>query len=130
MRPRAHLGVSRVLVVEDDRLVTEAVATLFKTLSLETRFARDGEEAMGQIALGRFQPELAMVDFGLPGDIDGIALIQEMRGRLPKCAFLLITGDTRPEVIRRAADEGVTVVHKPLSIDKLDAALKAIGLTT
>ena len=129
-RPRAHLGVSRVLVVEDDRLVTEAVATLFKTLSLETRFARDGEEAMGQIALGRFQPELAMVDFGLPGDIDGIALIQELRGRLPKCAFLLITGDTRPEVIRRAADEGVTVVHKPLSIDKLDAALKSIGLTT
>lgn len=129
VRKPSKLRFSRVLVVEDDRLVSDAIGMLFDSLGLETRFARDADEALGLISLGRFMPELTLVDFGLPGSLDGISIIGELRLRLPKCAFLLITGDTRPEVIRRAADQGISVLHKPLSVDRLDAALKEIGLS-
>ena len=120
------LGVARVLVVEDDPLVVDAMATLFNTLGVEARFAVDAADAMRQTALGRFIPDLALVDFGLPGPQDGISLVRALRPRLPRCTFLLVTGDTRPEVIRRAADAGVPMLHKPVSVAQLKDKLHVL----
>ena len=123
-----RLSVSRVLIVEDDELVIDAIATLFRTLGIEANYALDSDDALMQTTLGRFMPDIALVDFGLPGSMDGIALIRQLRVRLPRCVFLLITGDTRPEVIRRAADAGIETLHKPLSVDRLNEKLNALGI--
>ena len=127
-KARTHLAAAKVLVVEDDRLVVDAMATLFKTLGVDARYALDGEDALVQTALGRFIPDLALVDYGLPGSLDGIALVRELRVRLPNCAFLLVTGDTRPEVMRRAAEAGIATLHKPVSVDRLNEKLKSMGI--
>lgn len=119
------LDVGRMLVVEDDRLIIDAMRTVADALGIDVRFASDAETALEQIALGRFIPELALVDFGLPGRLDGIATILAMRDRLPGCRFLLVTGDTRPEVIRRAASVGITTMHKPISVERISEALRA-----
>jgi two-component system CheB/CheR fusion protein len=119
---------SRVLVVEDDRLVIEAMSTLFSSFGVEARFAIDADDALMETALGRFIPEVALVDFGLPGELDGISLVRELRVRLPRCVFLLVTGDTRPEVIRRAADAGIPTLHKPVTVERLNEKLKELGV--
>ncbi len=124
------LGVSRVLVVEDDRLVVEAMATLLSTLGVEARYATDADDAMRQTSLGRFIPDLALVDIGLPGPVDGISLVKALRLRIPRCAFLLVTGDTRPEVMRRATDAGIPILHKPVSFDRLNEKLKTLNVRT
>ena len=126
-RHGARLSVSNILVVEDDRLVADAMLTLFRALGVEARFALDADEAMMITALGRFIPDVALVDFGLPGPIDGIALVREMRVRLPRCTYLLVTGDTRPEVLRRAAEFGVPVLHKPITVERLNDKLEELG---
>lgn len=123
-----RLSVSNVLIVEDDQLVIDAIGTLFRTLGVDARYAVDGDDALIQTSLGRFVPDLALIDFGLPGSRDGISLIRELRARLPRCTFLLITGDTRPEVIRRAADAGIETLHKPLSVERLNQKLEALGI--
>jgi CheY-like chemotaxis protein/two-component sensor histidine kinase len=127
LRYGARLSASNILVVEDDRLVVDAMSTLFRTLGIEARFALDGDEALMITALGRFIPDVALVDYGLPGTIDGIALIREMRVRLPRCTFLLVTGDTRPEVLRSAADLGVPVLHKPITVERLNEKLEELN---
>ncbi|MCL4745746.1 MAG: response regulator [Burkholderiaceae bacterium] len=121
-----RLSVSNILVVEDDRLVVDAMSTLFRTLGIEARFALDGDEALMVTALGRFIPDVALVDYGLPGAIDGIALIRELRVRLTRCVFVLVTGDTRPEVLRRAADSGIPVLHKPITVERLNEKLEEL----
>lgn len=118
------LDVESMLFVEDDRLVVDALRAVVASKGIRARFASDAEEAFEFIALGRFMPEVALVDFGLPGGMDGIALIQAMRERLPACRYLLVTGDTRPEVIRRAAQAGIATLHKPLSMEKIAEALR------
>lgn len=125
---RARFAVSNVLVVEDDQLVVDAIGTLFRALGIDARYAADADDALIQTSLGRFVPDLALVDFGLPGTRDGISLIRELRTRLPNCAFLLITGDTRPEVIRRAAEAGIATLHKPLSVERLNEKLESLGI--
>ena len=125
-RAGPSLAVSRVLVVEDDHLVVDAMAALFNAIGVEARFALDADDAMRQTALGRFMPDLALVDFGLPGRRDGIALVQSLRLRLPGCVFLLVTGDTRPEVIRRATDAGIPILHKPITIEQLSDKLSSL----
>ncbi len=121
-----RLSVANILVVEDDRLVVEAMSTLFRALGIEARFALDGDEALMITALGRFIPDVALVDYGIPGTIDGIALIREMRVRLARCVFVLVTGDTRPEVLRRAADSGIAVLHKPITVEQLNEKLEEL----
>ncbi len=122
------LRSSKVLVVEDDRLVIDALSTLFRTLKVEARFAIDADDALMETALGRFIPDVALVDYGLPGNLDGISLVRELRVRLPRCVFLLVTGDTRPEVIRRAAEAGVPTLHKPVTVERLNEKLKELGV--
>jgi signal transduction histidine kinase len=124
------IEVESVLVVEDDKLVADALATVFSGIGVKARYAMDGEDALMQTALGRFIPDLAMVDFGLPGRYDGLTLIAHLKNRLPKCVFLLVTGDTNPEVLRRATDEGIPVLHKPITMNRLAEKLRQIGVRT
>ncbi|MFZ9679546.1 MAG: response regulator, partial [Quisquiliibacterium sp.] len=100
----------------------------FGALGITARYAMNGDDALMQTALGRFQPELAMIDYGLPGRFDGITLIGMLRPRFPNCKFLLVTGDTNPEVLKRASSEQVPVLHKPITIARLADKLKEIGL--
>jgi len=127
-QPDRQLPAHNVLVVEDDQMVVDAIATLFRTLGINARYALDGEDAFTQTALGRFVPDLALVDFGLPGAMDGITVVQRLRSRLPNCTFLLVTGDTSPEVLRRAADAGVPILHKPVNIQRLNEKLDELGV--
>ena len=118
--------VSKMLMVEDDRLVRDGLASVCEALGIEAHFASEAEEAFSMTALGRFQPEAVLVDFGLPGAYDGIEVIEQLRKRLPGAVFVLVTGDTRPEVIRRAVDAGIAILHKPLSLEKLAETLATL----
>ncbi|GAA4411476.1 hybrid sensor histidine kinase/response regulator [Quisquiliibacterium transsilvanicum] len=126
VRWATSLDVSSMLVVEDDRLIIDAMRTVAESLGIDARFASDAEGALALTALGRFMPEVALVDFGLPGSMDGIATILAMRERLRDCRFLLVTGDTRAEVIGRAAQLGISTLHKPISVERIAEALRAM----
>jgi signal transduction histidine kinase len=115
-----------VMVVDDEPLVRDAFATLLEPLGIDVDFAASPSEALALLDEAGAEPELAIVDFGLPGPMDGIALIGELRRRLPQVRAMLVTGDTRPEVIRRAADAGVNVLHKPFTAAQFTAALKTL----
>ena len=124
----APIPIDSVLVVEDDQLVVDALATVFETLGVTAAYASSGDDALMKTALGRFIPQLAMVDYGLPGNFDGITLIGHLRVRFPNCKFLLVTGDTSAEVLRRATDANLSVLHKPITIGRLSDKLAEMGI--
>lgn len=72
----AHNGDHRVMVVDDNKDATMALAELIRFLGYEVRTAHDGPAAI-EIARG-FHPAIAFVDIGLPG-MDGYALATWLR---------------------------------------------------
>ncbi|HZE89798.1 MAG TPA: response regulator, partial [Verrucomicrobiae bacterium] len=66
----------RVLVVDDDRYVAEAVAGLLSKEGLDVSIAGGGEEAL--LAAREDRPDLIVLDLKMPG-VDGVQVIRRLR---------------------------------------------------
>src|SRR6478672_6577518 len=94
----------RVFVVDDNR---DAADTLGMYLSLEgydVRVAYDGDEAIEEAH--QFQPEVALLDIGLPGK-DGYEIARAMRSERDDDVMLIaVTGYTSEDDVARARAAG------------------------
>ena len=114
----------RVLVVEDDPLLGDALAVGLKQRGFEADWVQDGREA--QTAM-RVEPFAAVVlDLGLPG-LSGLDLLGGERARGNKVPVLILTA--RDAVLDRITglDSGADdYVVKPTDLDELAARLRAL----
>lgn len=108
-----------LLVVDDDLAVCEAMTVLGTSRGHRVTTANDPAAALAQE--GPF--DVALVDFQLGSDIDGIDLIGRLRTCHPGLRAALVTADRSPETPRRAAALGIPVLAKPLAAATLDAWL-------
>ena len=94
----------RVFVVDDNR---DAADTLGMYLSLEgydVRVAYDGDEAIEEAH--QFQPEVALLDIGLPGK-DGYEIARAMRSERDDDVMLIaVTGYTSEDDVAKARAAG------------------------
>jgi two-component system response regulator DesR len=97
----------RVLLVEDERILREALASL---LAQESDLDVVAEAASGEGALSaarRCRPDVCVLDIGLPG-ADGIDVAGQLRREFPDCCAMVLTGIGQPGHLRRAIAAGVT----------------------
>lgn len=128
--PTAVLQGARVLVVDDDALVLDAMASLLTQWGCRVTTAVNGTEALERISGGAVAPDVLLCDYRLPGNENGVDVIARLRvaaGR--QIPATLITGDTAPERLREARAAGYPLLHKPLQPAKLRALLEQL-LTT
>ena len=84
--------VTRVLLVDDHPLVREALA---RRLGQEPGFEIVGEACDADEAIGLLQtlrPEVLILDLGLPGARDGLALIEQINGHAWTPKIVVLTG--------------------------------------
>ena len=114
----------RVLVVEDDPLLGDALAVGLKQRGFEADWVQDGREA--QTAM-RVEPFAAMVlDLGLPG-LGGLELLRGERARGNKVPVLLLTARDAVQDRITGLDSGADdYVVKPTDLDELAARLRAL----
>lgn len=67
-----------VLHVEDDKHVADSVATLLRAQGYRCLVAYDGLGALEQIARCKDEPDVLVLDFSLPGEMDGADVAQEV----------------------------------------------------
>jgi DNA-binding NarL/FixJ family response regulator len=82
--------VVRVVVVDDQTLLREGIATLLAT---DTRIAIVGRGANGQDAIhlaGSLQPDVVLLDIRMPV-VDGIQATREIKGRWPDVRVVILT---------------------------------------
>ncbi|MDD4912240.1 MAG: ATP-binding protein [Sideroxydans sp.] len=107
----------RVLVVDDDELVRNGTAGLLTSWGCQISMA--GSLAEGrQLSVGAHF-DLVVSDYRLP-DGDGLELadsIKQQDERKP--AFILISGDTSPEILQKVIAQGLHLLHKPVRPAKL-----------
>jgi two-component system response regulator MprA len=113
----------RVLVVEDDEDIAQALQRSLRLEGYEVRLAGDGEAAL-QTAI-MFQPDLVVLDLGLP-KLDGIEVARRLRAR-DDVPILVLTArdavDARVEGLDSGADDYLV---KPFERQELLARLRAL----
>jgi two-component system, OmpR family, response regulator MprA len=114
----------RILVVEDDRSVRDALDRALRAQGYEVTTAGDGLAALA--AVTREDPDLVVLDLGLPG-MDGLAVCRRLRA----------DGDHRPVLVltaRDAVDDRVAgldvgaddYLGKPFALEELLARVRAL----
>lgn len=115
--------MTRVLVVDDDRLVCWSLERTLSREGYEVSAVDSAEQALAQLGPSCF--DLAIVDVVLPG-MDGLELIGRIRSVCPDIKALVITGWGSRDVERRALEQGAfAYVEKPFSIKELIGLVKS-----
>ena len=112
---------ARVLVIDDEDEILEALAGLLPHLGCEVRVATGSQQALAVLEAG-FQPDVLLVDHRLRGET-GPQVIAQLRERCPQVPAVLVTGDTSPLNLRSLQNIGFQVVHKPVDGQRLAQAL-------
>jgi len=117
-------GSGRILVVDDEPSIVDAVATALRYEGFEVDEATGGRDALRSVA--EREPDLVVLDWMLP-DLDGIEVGRRMRERGFKSAILFLTAkdsvDNKVEALRAGGDDYVT---KPFSLAEVVARVQAI----
>ncbi len=122
---REHrLAGLRVLVLDDEQSVREAMQALLSAHGCEVRLAATTRGAMLDSLAA--PPDLLLADLRLRNGDDGIAAVQSLRSALPDLPALLVSGDTAPERLRQAQAAGLTLLHKPVAAEALLEAMERL----
>jgi two-component system, cell cycle response regulator CpdR len=110
----------RVLVVDDDVLVLELLASMLADLGCDAVTARSAIEALGTIAKDE-TVEILISDINMPG-LTGSNLATRARSYRPKIKVILLTGGTDKS-------QGFPLLRKPFSQYDLQRVMaEATGL--
>ncbi|QLL16703.1 two component system response regulator [Pseudomonas chlororaphis subsp. aurantiaca] len=117
-----------VLIVDDHKFLITGVSQLLSATSLYDvveEHVCDGLQVYS--VCGRIQPDIVVLDLGLPG-MDGIDVIHQLKRRWPKIIVIVLTADTteyRAIEARRAGASGYVLKKSPQHI-LLSALQKAV----
>ena len=115
-----------MLVVDDSRDAADSLRVLLELLGAEVRVAYDGAAALD--ACRGYQPEVVLLDIGMPG-MDGYEVARRIRqGTGPKDMTLIALTGWGQEKDRRNAKAAGFDHHlvKPVDIDALQGLLRAV----
>jgi signal transduction histidine kinase len=110
---RSLLG-KRLLLVEDDPMVAQALLPWAQALGMQVRHARHPDDVQGLADV-----DLVLCDIRLPGARDGITCLTQWLDEWPDAAGLLVSAESDPEVLDRAEQEGLLLLPKPVDPDLL-----------
>ena len=114
----------RILVVEDERPVRDALARVLRTDGYEVEVAEDGNAAL--TALSSTTPDALVLDVVLPG-VDGLEVCRRLRAAGDQVPVLMVTAldavADRVAGLDAGADDYLV---KPFSIEELRARMRAL----
>jgi two-component system OmpR family response regulator len=114
----------RILLVEDDIMIGEAVSTALKDGAYSIDWVTDGES--GWIALQNTPYDGVLLDLGLPKQ-DGLSLLQQCRNQGNATPIIIITARDGIENRIKGLDLGADdYLVKPFDVSELLARLRAV----
>ena len=114
----------RILLVEDDAMLAEAVMRALKHSAHQVQRAATGQEADRALATNEY--DLVLLDLGLP-QMDGFEVLKRLRARRSKVPVLVLTVrdsvEDRVAGLDLGADDYLT---KPFELSELEARVRAL----
>jgi PAS domain S-box-containing protein len=120
--PARSASGARILVVDDDDDVRAFLAESLEGLGCTVVSAASGAE--GLEALREWRPDLALIDYAMPG-MNGAEAARASREIHPGLPIVFVTGYAESEQIESALGDGdVPVLRKPFTLAELAAAVE------
>jgi DNA-binding NtrC family response regulator len=107
----------RTLIVDDEADSRDALAELTQRWGYDVQTASDGTEALRRAI--EWHPDVILTDLVMP-NMDGLWLLRALRGELPDCPVVLLTGRGTIQTAVQAIREGAfDFIEKPLEVPRL-----------
>jgi DNA-binding response OmpR family regulator len=121
------MTLEKILVVDDEETIRLTVSAALKRQGFETTTAEDSNQALSMLDQTKF--DLAILDLKLPGSMDGIGLLMELRARSPETIVMIISAyatlDSAIEALRNGAFD---YLLKPFTMEQVVERVKhALG---
>ena len=124
--PAADLSSSvRVLIIDDDQAVREALHLLLTGWGLDFDVAATLDEA--RLALRGAPYEAVLCDYRLREGHVGLDFLIDLKEAGTGAGLALITGDVDSDLMRRAQTAGIFLIHKPVDPARLRALLNHLA---
>jgi two-component system, NtrC family, sensor kinase len=109
-----------VLIVEDNPDVKTVAIALLEQLNYRTIAVENAEAALSFLSNGA-PVDLVFSDVMLPGDVDGLALAETIKGKYPNLPVLLKSGYAKA----LAGHHRVPILRKPYQVAALAQAVRS-----
>ncbi|MBK6008008.1 response regulator transcription factor [Ramlibacter ginsenosidimutans] len=114
----------RILLVEDDKVLADALTRALVQSAHAVDAVATGEEADRALALAAY--DLAILDIGLPG-LSGLDVLQRLRARKSTTPVLMLTAfDTMEDQVRGLDLGADDYLSKPFDLPVLEARVRAL----
>lgn len=114
----------RVLLIEDDPMIGDAIQSALRDDSYATDWVKNGQTALSTLACQNY--DLVLLDLGLPGK-DGLEVLKAIRGKDNPVPLLIITARDGLDDRIRGLDSGADdYVLKPFEMVELLARMRAV----
>jgi DNA-binding response OmpR family regulator len=113
----------RILVVEDEPTIAQAVAARLEAEGFEVRTAADGLSAVETARV--YEPELLVLDLMLPG-LDGLEVCRRVQAERPVPVVMLTARDDETDLLVGLGVGADDYVTKPFSMRELVARIRAV----
>jgi signal transduction histidine kinase/CheY-like chemotaxis protein len=122
-------GSIRIIVIDDDRDVLDAIGQLLTVLGCTIypgRSAKDVIQLLAAAPIG--EPiDLIIADYRLENTATGLDAIDELLAYLQQpVPAIILTGDTSPLVLKTISESGHHLLNKPIDGDHLQQAINAV----
>src|SRR4051812_44441157 len=119
----AGVPARRVLVVEDERTIAEAVSARLRAEGFEVHLAADGPGAVETAR--RIRPDAIVLDVMLPG-FDGLEVCRRIQAERPVPVLMLTARDDETDLLVGLAVGADDYLTKPFSMRELTARVHAL----
>ena len=114
----------RILFVEDDSMIGEAVSEILKDAAYAVDWAKDGEEALTSVSVQKY--DLVLLDLGLP-TMDGMDVLKHIRSQQNQVPLIILTARDALDERVRGLDFGADdFIIKPFETKELLARMRAV----
>jgi signal transduction histidine kinase len=119
----------KVLLVEDDAEVRNAMDLTLRGWGCEPLLAASLEDASAILSRGSVQPDVMISDLRLANGASGVEAIRSLRARFGVVPAALVTGDIASERLSEVGAAGLPVLHKPVQAEALRELLFMLAHT-
>jgi two-component system OmpR family response regulator len=124
MAPTESKTSYRVLVVDDEKSISDLIATSLRFVGFDVRTAATGSEAL--TVAEEFKPQAVVLDVMLP-DLDGFEVCRQLRSEGLNIGVLFLTAkDGMEDKVAGLTIGGDDYMTKPFSLEELVARLRAL----
>ncbi|MBI4509656.1 MAG: sigma-54-dependent Fis family transcriptional regulator [Deltaproteobacteria bacterium] len=113
-----------ILVIDDERSMREFLAICLKRAGYRVTTAEEGEQALQVLeAQGPF--DLVITDLKMPGPLDGLAILDQVKARAPDTQVIVITAYATTETAISAMKRGAyDYLTKPFKVDEISVVVE------